>query len=56
MSKTKIIAKNLILCLFNPVRMINRLEKVRDDLEKSAMANETGEVLKRLEEEPKMRK
>ena len=36
--------------------LINKLENVRDDLRKSAIENETEEVLKKLEEELKMRK
>ena len=55
-SKTKIIAINLSLCLFNPIILINRLEKVRDDLIKSAMENDNGEVLKNFEKELNLRK
>ena len=55
-SKTKIIVKHLGLFFFNPIILINRLEKVRDDLTKSAMENNNEEVLKNLEEENKMRK
>ena len=56
LSKTKIIAKNLILWFFNPLRLINKLEKVKDNLKNSAKENKTEEVLKNLEEEQKIRK
>merc|ERR1719266_58679 len=54
--KTKIVAKNLSLFLLNPIRLITRLEKVRDNLKKSAMENKTEEVLTNLDEEMKNEK